>query len=228
MYDEFEFDGQERAHPVRRWLRTGFLVVLGLAIVGTGAGVLVSHHRVDRANKDAVKYGVAGSTKHVSLTARCAGAVHAYYDTKSPLKTGIPPHFVTFLAPKVCAHAVQEGFVHPDGSMSYDDIANSTAQVMSQVGMTRVQTMVFTELAVNPYHLARQGAVTRLDRCLAMGYSGYDAQKPAVKRDFPARSRFFRAVREACTNGIALGLVPPTGAPTRRNTALLMREALSH
>jgi hypothetical protein len=226
MYDEF--DGQPQAHPVRRWLRIVFLAVVGLAIVGVGGGVILSHHRIDRANKDAVKYGVASSTKHVSLTVRCAGAVHAYYDTKSPLKTGIPPHFLTFIAPKVCARAVQEGRVQPDGSMSYDDIANSTAQVMSQIGMARVQTMIFTELAVNPYHLARPGAVTRRDRCLAMGYSGYDAQKPAVKRNLPPRSRFFRAVREACTNGIARGLVPPSGAPTRRNTALLMGEALSH
>jgi hypothetical protein len=226
MYDEFEFDGQQ--HAVRRWLRIVFLVVVGLAIVGVGAGALLSHQRIDRANKDAVKYGVASSTKHVSLTARCAGAVHAYYDTKSPLQTGIPPHFVTFLAPRICAKGVQEGLVQPDGSMSYDDIANATTQVMSQIGIARVQTMISTELAVNPYHLARHGAVTRWDRCVAMGYSFYDTQKPAVQRDMPPRSRFFRAVREACTNGIARGLVPPSGAPTRRNTALLMGEALSH
>src|SRR5437870_12391019 len=121
MYDEFESDGHSNARPVRRWLLIVFVVVVGLAIVGAGAGFLLNHNRVDRANKDAVKYGLAGSTKHVSLAARCAGAVHAYYDTKSPLKTGMPPHAIKVLAPKICALGVQEGLVRPDGSMSYDD-----------------------------------------------------------------------------------------------------------
>src|SRR5438067_2687843 len=166
MYDAFEFDSQSQVRPVRRWLQIVFLVVLGLAIVGAAAGVLLSHLRVDRANRDAVRYGLATSTKHVSLTARCAGAVHAYYDTKSPLTTGIPPHAIQVLAPKVCDLGVQQGLVQPDGSMSYDDMANATAQAMNQIGMARLQTMIFNELAVTPYHLARIGAITRWDRCV--------------------------------------------------------------
>src|SRR6266496_1961274 len=170
MYDEF--DGGSRTRPVQRWLLVALAVVVGLTALGAGGAVLLQRHRVTQANTKAVKYGLASSTKHVSVTARCAGAVHAYYDTKSPLQTGIPPRAVTVLAPKVCALAVQEGRVRPDGTMSYDDMANATSEVMSRFGVARVQTLVFTELAIAPYHLARRGSVTRRDRCVAMGYSG--------------------------------------------------------
>ena len=110
--------------------------------------------------------------------------------------------------------------------MTYDDSANVTIEVGTRLGTARLQTMVFTELAITEYHLARPGHVTRWDRCAAMGYSGYDALPAKVKSGLIPRARMFRAVRTMCAIGIARGLVPPSGAPTRRNTALLLAEAL--
>jgi hypothetical protein len=186
------------------------------------------HHRVARANLLAVKYGVAQSKNHVSLIARCIGALRNDYDTSSaPGKAGLPPHAFAFLAPKLCARGVEEGIVKPDGMMSYDDAVNVAREVSTRIGVSRLQTMIFTELAITQYQLAQRGHVTRWDRCAAMGYSAYDAQTAKVKNDLIPRSRMFRAVRDMCTIGIARGLVPPSGAPTRRDTALLLSEALS-
>jgi hypothetical protein len=87
---------------------------------------------------------------------------------------------------------------------------------------------MFNELAVTPYRLARPGHVTRLDRCDAMGYSAYDQLTPAQSASYPPRGRFFAAVRYACTVGIKRGMVPPSGAPTRSDTATLLSEGIAH
>lgn len=197
------------------------MIGVGLGIMGI-AGVVITHHRVDRANGFAVKYGAAASKGQATPTARCVGEMHHEYDTSNDArKATFPPKVLALLTPKICALGVSEGVVRTDGTMSTTSGYRLTSEIVRRMGVSRFQTLMFNELAVDAYHLARSGHVTRWDRCAAMGYSAYDGQGAKVKTDYPPRARMFRAVRDACTNGIARGLVPPSGAPTQRDTALL-------
>lgn len=228
MWDEFDDDSRS---GTRRLPPTWQLVILAIGVASlviVGAAALLSHSRVARSNGLAVKYGIATSTKHVSLVARCTAALRNEYDTTSaPSKASVGPGGLAVLAPKICALGVQEGVVRQDGTMTREDAKNVTVAALDRMGHARVDTLIFNELAVAPYHLAKPGHVTRSDRCLAMGYSTYDGMTAAQKNGFPPRSRFFQAVRSACANGIARGLVPPSGAPSSQDTALLLREALA-
>jgi hypothetical protein len=228
VWDEFDDDsrsGTRRLPPT--WQIVVLAVGVGLLAIG-GAAAFVNQSRVARSNRLAVKYGLATSTKHVSLVARCTAALTNEYDTTSaPSKASLPPGGLAVLAPKICALGVQEGVVRQDGTMTREDAKTVTVAALERMGKARVQTLIFNELAVAPYHLAKPGHVTRWDRCVAMGYSGYDGLTAAAKSSFPPRSRFFQAVRTACTNGIARGLVPQSGAPSGQDTALLLREALA-
>jgi hypothetical protein len=229
VYDDFDDD--DRRSWTRRRPPTWQIVVLaigaGLLVIG-GAAAIVSHHRVAHSNRLAVKYGLATSTKQVSLVARCTAALRDEYDTASaPARAVIPPGAWTVLAPNICALGVQEGVVRQDGTMTRQDGEKVAVATFERMGQARVQTMMFNELAVTPYRLAKPGHVTRWDRCLAMGYSAYDGLSAEMKSDLPTRARFFRAVRSACTNGIARGLVPPSGAPSQHDTSLLLAEALA-
>ena len=103
------------------------------------------------------------------------------------------------LAPKICALGVEEGVVRHDGAMTRQNAENVAVAAIERMGQARVQTLIFNELAVTPYHLAKPGHVTRWDRCVAMGYSGYDGQSAKMKSDFPPRARFFRSVARART-----------------------------
>jgi hypothetical protein len=228
VYDDFDDDGRNATrHLPPVWVIA--VLTLGVVIaVMVGAMALINHNRVARSNRLAVKYGLATSTKDVSPAARCTAQFRNDYDTtSSSLKAGLPPGALAVLAPKACALGVQQGVVRQDGTVTEENANKLTVAAIERMGPSRFQTLVFNELAVTPYHLAKQGHVTRWHRCVAMGYSGYDAQSAEMNRALPPRAQFFPAVREACTNGIARGLVPPSGAPSQRDTALLLREALA-
>ena len=69
MYDEFEDAGRKRTRSQpRTWLIIVLAVVVALAVVGGAVPSLLNQHRVDRSNGLAVKYGLATSTKQVSVT----------------------------------------------------------------------------------------------------------------------------------------------------------------
>src|SRR5688500_17735122 len=57
-----------------------------------------------------------------------------------------------------------------------------------------------------------EGEVTGWDRCVAMGYGGWDAQPS--KTSLPERQAFRRAVREACTIAVDQAITPPRGFPS--------------
>jgi hypothetical protein len=227
MYDEFDDD--EKSRSKRRpptWQIIVLIVGAGLLLLGAASAV-INHQRVQHSNHLAVKYGLASSTKNVSLTSRCVAFLRNDYDHSSASdKAGLPPGGITMLAPTACSLGVQHGVVRDDGSMSYDNANKMGIEAIKQIGTARFQTLVFTELAVKRYHLAAAGHVTRADRCLAMGYSGYDALPQKTKNDYPARARMFRLIRDACVTGIESGLVPSSGAPTRRNMALMLNDAI--
>jgi hypothetical protein len=227
MYDEFEEDSNDNA---RRRPPTWQVVVLaigaGLLLIG-GAAAVLNHSRVQHSNQLAAKYGLASSTSDVSVQDRCVASFRDDYDNASPTdKAALPPGGMTLVAPRVCALAVQNSVVRDDGSMTYANAKRLAIEAINQMGKARFQTLVFNELAIKRYHLAASGHATRQDRCYAMGYSGYDALPQKIKNDYPPRPRFFHVIRDACTTGIAHGLVPNSGAPSRNNTALLITDAL--
>lgn len=225
MYDDFDDSRTRRLPPT--WQLAVLAIGAAVLLIGAAAA-LVNHNRVARSKRLAVKYGLATSTKDVSLVARCSAAFRDEYETSSSPPTAVlPKNALVVLAPKVCAAGAQRGFVREDGTMTRENAESVTIATVEKLGRARVQTLIYTGLAVSPYHLAKPGHVTRWDRCVAMGYSGYDAQTAASKSTLPPRADFFRAVRVACTNGIARGLVPASGAPSPRDTGLLLREALA-
>jgi hypothetical protein len=196
--------------PGRRapWVLVGVVSIVVIALV---AAVGLWNPRVSRADELAVKYGAASATDDASLADRCTGLIREDYDRSSdPGKAGLPPQAFALLAPKVCALGVERGLVQSDGTMSVQAGKDLTLEVIEGMGADRFQTLVFDELAV-AYDLAEPGKATRWDRCVAMGYSGWDAQP--TKAGLPPRERFFRAMREVCTVGIKRGIVPPSGAP---------------
>jgi hypothetical protein len=198
-------------HRRSRWI-VPLAVVLAMGVLAV-AGVGGWHHlRLDRANALAVKYGAAGSKGEASLADRCVGVMReAYETTDDPGKAGVPPKTYALLAPKVCALGVERGLVKSDGTMSEEGGRELTFAVIERMGPARVQTLIYTELAVDQYHLAPEGEVTRWHRCVAMGYGGFDAQPS--KSGLPPRDQFRRAVRSLCTVAIKRGLIPPSGAP---------------
>ncbi len=207
------------------WL-VAVAVPLGAVVLVAGGLGLWQHLRTSRADELAVKHGVVSSTGDVSLADRCTGVMHEEYErTDDPGKAGVPPKAYALLAPRVCALAVERGLVESDGTMSEQAGHDVTLAVIERLGVERFQTLVYDELAVSEYHLADEGGVTRWDRCVAMGYGGWDAQPS--KESLPPRELFFRAVRKACTAGIARGIVPASGvAATDSRDGAAMQELL--
>ncbi|HWM14921.1 MAG TPA: hypothetical protein VNO56_10600 [Gaiellaceae bacterium] len=193
--------------------RVAFLLVPLLAFAVLGGGfALWQHLRESRADGLAVKYGIAASEDEATLADRCTGVMREEYNrSDDPRKAGLPPKVEALLSPKMCALGVQRGLVEDDGTMSEEAGEELSLAVIEQMGVERFQTLLFDELAVTQYHLAKAGEVTRWDRCVAMGYSGWDAQ--LSKDGLPPRETFRRAIRSACTIGIERGIVPASGAP---------------
>jgi hypothetical protein len=208
-YDELD-DVPGSARRRARWVPVVVISIALIALIAGGFG-LWNHLRVSRADGLAVQYGAASSTDDVSLADRCTGVMREDYDrSDDPGKAGLPPQAFALLAPKVCALGVERGLVQSDGTMSVQAGNDLTLEVIEGMGAERFQTLVFNELAV-AYDLAEPAKATRWDRCVAMGYSGWDAQP--TKEGLPPRERFFSAIREVCTVGIKRGIVPPSGAP---------------
>jgi hypothetical protein len=208
-YDDVD-DVPGSASRRARWIPVVVISIALIALIAGGFG-LWNHLRVSRADGLAVKYGAASSTDDVSLADRCTGLIREDYNRSSdPGKAGLPPQAFALLAPKVCALGVERGLVQSDGTMSEQAGNDLTLEVIEGMGAEHFQTLVFNELAV-AYDLAEPGKATRWDRCVAMGYSGWDAQP--TKEGLPPRERFFRAMRDVCTVGIKRGIVPPSGAP---------------
>ena len=198
---------------MQRVPRVAFLLVpvLALAVVG-GGFVLWDHLRESRADGLAVKYGAASSKDEATLADRCTGVMREAYDrSDDPRKAGLPPKVDALLTPKICALGVQRGLVEDDGTMSQQAGEELSLAVIDRMGVERFQTLLFDELAVSQYHLARQGEVTAWDRCVAMGYGGWDAQPS--KEGLPRREPFRRAVREMCTVAVERGIMPASGFP---------------
>ena len=187
------------------------LLVLAVA-VAFGGFALWDHLRTSRADALAVKYGAASSEGEATLADRCTGVMREEYNrSDDPRKAGLPPKAYALLAPQVCALGVERDLVQNDGTMTEEAGEELTLAVIDRMGAARFQTLLFDELAVTQYRLAKPGEVTRWDRCVAMGYSGWDAQPS--KESLPPRETFRRAVRETCTVGIERGIVPASGAP---------------
>jgi hypothetical protein len=194
----------------RRW---AYLAIpLASALLAAGVVGLWNDARADRAADLAVRYGAASSAGDASLADRCVGVLRADYDRSTdPRKAGVPPKTYATLAPDVCALGVERGLVEDDGTMTEQAGKELTLAAIERFGASRFQTMIYNELAVSRYHLAKPGKVTRLQRCFAMGYGGFDAQP--VKDGLPPRNVFFEAVRKACRAGMKRGLIPPSGVP---------------
>jgi hypothetical protein len=194
----------------RRWVYLA--LPLASALLAAGVVGVWNQARVDRAADLAVRYGEAPSAESASLADRCVGVMRADYDrSDDPRKAGLPPKTYAVLAPEVCALGVERGLVKDDGTMSEQAGKELTLAAIERVGASRFQTMVYNELAVSQYHLAEPGKVTRLHRCFAMGYGGWDAQP--VKDSLPPRDVFFEAVRKACRTGVKRGIIPASGVP---------------
>jgi hypothetical protein len=186
-------------------------VIAILAACAAAAFPLRHQLRERRADGLAVKYGIA-TKGHVSLAARCAGVMREDYNTSDdPGIAGVPPKTAALMDKRMCELGVQRGLVKGDGTMSEQAGRELALDVIQRIGVARFQTMTYTELATTQYHLAKPGRVTRFDRCVAMGYAGYDAQ-PSSRR-LPPHDRYRRAVRDVCREGIVRGLVPASGAP---------------
>ena len=208
-YDDLD-DVSGSATPRRvRWVAVVVIPIAGIALVA-GAFSLWHHLRISRADGLAVKYGATSTKDDVTLTDRCIGVMREDYNrSDDPRKAGLPPKVDALITPKLCALGVERGLVNSDGTMSEQAGSDLTLAVIEQMGVTHFQTLVFNELAVSPYHLAEPGKVTRWDRCVAMGYGGWDAQPS--KEGLPPRELFFEAVRQTCTVGIKRGIVPASG-----------------
>jgi hypothetical protein len=220
MYDDFD----DSPHRATSRLAAAAAGIAGMLVVS--GGLAVWHHtRVGHANRLAVKYGAAPSSRDATRADRCVGVMRDDYSHGGKaLQSHLPPHTAALLFPKVCSLGVQRGLVRDDGTMTKESGHELTLAVIKGMGTSRFQTVWFNELAVNRYHLAKPGKVTRWERCVAMGYSGYDAARPETS--LPARDRFFRAVRRACTVGVKRGLVPRSGAPTVKALSRLIVTAL--
>jgi hypothetical protein len=207
-----DFDLQSSRNKSHGWQVAAAIVVGFCVIAGLGFGGW-HYLRIDRANALAVKYGAAPSKGEATLVDRCVGVMReAYATSDDPLKAGVPPKADALLTPKVCALGVERDLVKSDGTMSEESGRELTLAVIQDLGPARVQALLYDELAVDVYHLAKAGEVTRLDRCVAMGYAGYDAAQGQVST-LPPRDHYRKAARKACSLGIRHGLIPESGSP---------------
>lgn len=198
---------------MQRVPRAAFLLVpvLALAVVG-GGFALWDHLRESRADGLAVKHGAAASEDEATLADRCTGVMREEYNrSDDPRKEGLPPRIDALITPKICALGVERGLVEDDGTMTEAAGEELTLAVIERMGVERFQTLLFDELAVTQYHLSKAGEVTGWDRCVAMGYGGWDAQPS--KEGLPARGPYRRAVREMCTVAVERGIMPADGFP---------------
>jgi hypothetical protein len=209
-YDDVdEIPGSGAPRRVSRIALLVIIPIVGVAVVAGGVG-LWHHLRISRADELAVKYGAAPSADDATLTDRCIGVMSEDYNrSDDPRKAGLPPKVNAMTTRKMCALGVERGLVNSDGTMTEESGYDLMRVVIEEMGVTRFQVLVFNELAVSPYHLAAPGEVTGWDRCVAMGYSGWDAQ--VSKEGLPPRELFFKAVRQACSVGIKRGIVPASG-----------------
>lgn len=200
---------------MRRKLAIAFLVVFALLV---GIVVVMGQVREGRAAELAVKYGSAPSKGEATLADRCIGVMREdYATTDDPRTAGMGPKTFALLAPKVCALGVDRGLVEDDGTMTEQSGFQLMTAVMRRMGAAAIQTLTFNELAVDTYKLAKPGKVTRWHRCVAMAYSGWDAQPEEAGED--ARALWQRASRRACTLGIKRGIVPASGVPLPKTPA---------
>jgi hypothetical protein len=197
--------------------RTIVFTALALAAAAAALAVVVAGGRPREAS------AAAGATPRQ----RCVAELFREYDSSSdPSKIVLPPRIARMVAPRVCALAEQRGLLENGVALASADAQDLTTEVVRRIGIARFQTLLFTELAFSQYHLARtRSTVTRLDRCVAMGLSAYDAHHASDA--YPPRPRWTVAVRRACTTGIRRGLVPPSGAPSEPVVKALLDEALA-
>jgi hypothetical protein len=190
-----------------KWL-IAIAVVLAFAAGGAAAW---AHARESRASSLAVKYGLAPSKGEATQVDRCTAVMLEDYESAGEAeKAGLGADAFGVLAPRVCSLGVSRGLVSSDGTMSDESSFGLTMDVMNQMGPARIQTLIFNELAVT-YGLAQPGKATRWHRCVAMAYSGYDAQP--TDTNLPPEARWQQAARSACKEGIERGIVSASGAP---------------
>src|SRR5436853_2806847 len=142
----------------------------------------------------------AAASTPTAVTARCVTEENRLYKENHPATIG--PQTWAVLVPKICAAGVAEGAVSWGGWSSKQVEQTTSADVIKRFGVARMQTLAFNELALSRYHLARAGHVTRRERCLAMGYSGYDGLTSAQQADYPPRATMVAAVHYACALGL--------------------------
>jgi hypothetical protein len=181
-------------------------------LVSFGGAAAWGHARESRAAGLAVKHGFAASKGEATLADRCAGVMtEDYKTTTGPRKAGIGEQAFAAMVPEICELGVARGLIADDGTMSEESGFRLTTDVMNTMGQAKVQTLMFTELAVT-YGLARPGKVTRYHRCVAMAYAGWDAAQ-AQQAELPSKSNWRRGAREGCARALERGLLPASGSP---------------
>jgi hypothetical protein len=188
--------------------------VIGVVVVALVAAVpLWGHLRENRADGLAVKWGAAASKGEATLADRCVGVMHEdFATTDDPGAAGLGEEAFAAMVPEICELGVERSLISDDGTMSEESGAELTRVVIGRMGEERIKTINFSDLAVNRYQLAKPGRVTRWHRCVAMAYSGWDAQPEQAAAE--ATKLFRLASRTACTAGVKRGIVPESGAPT--------------
>jgi hypothetical protein len=222
-YDEFET-------PRRRPTVRAAILAATVVVLVAGAGVAFALNRSSNGRLDtlAVQYGFAEPGASVTAAQRCSAAMMRDYATGTPQeKAGIGPRAMKQLMPRVCALAVQRGLVGHDSTMSYDAGYSTMQEVLGGMGFAKIQLLVFTELAVR-YGLAPNAqAVTGWDRCVGMGYSGYDAAATPDRTALPARPAFRQMARNICTAAVAQHLIAANGTILRADYTRLMQAEMS-
>jgi hypothetical protein len=205
-----------------------FVLIAVLALAFTlGALSLWGHVRDSRADGFAVKHGALPSKSQATLIDRCTGVLRERYNTADHSdKGGVGPKAFALLVPEACALGVERGLVADDGTMSEESGFELGQTVVARMGPARIQTLVFNELAVSQYHLAKPGHVTRWHRCVAMSYEAWDGQASKTRPGMPPRDLWRRTSREACTIGIKRGIIPQSGAPIPGSFAAQQLQAL--
>lgn len=201
------------------------VLLVGAVLVFASIGFTIwNEARVREANGLAVRYDLVSSTGAAGASDRCAARLLDDYAHAPATETAtFPRSAIRLLAPRVCALAAQRNRIGRDGGLTRDDAQTLTLAAIRQYGVARFQTLVNTELAVHRYALASSAAtVTRWDRCVAMALSAYDAMG-SLRRP---RTTYAAGIRRDCARGIRLGLVPPSGAPSRAVTQRLFADVL--
>jgi len=192
---------------------------LALAVAGAAALVV--------ATRSPTRVAAAPRADAATLRQRCTKEfLRERATSTSPGKVYMPAPITRMLAPRICALAESRGLLDAGVRLASTDAQDLTTDVIARIGVARFQTILFTELAVSQYHLASTARlVTRLERCIAMGLSAYDANHE--KDPYPPRPRWAAAVRHACATGVRRGLVPASGAPRTSVVRALMDDALA-